>query len=174
VNRAVFRVERPDPTQAWTNPFIVVRRGTWRIYPDREALRQDRPDRVVPIPDGAGGCGRQEWLRPWYRLDNDKERLSLERELQRELSERHVLWKKAVMIIARRYDQDDILARMSDGKVAEVHLTWRGETETDPRWPRTQIHGTIDEWRERSMRPLHDYEKSLGSFDDEEDDSSSA
>jgi hypothetical protein len=38
----------------------------------------------------------------------------------------------------------------------------------------TQIHGTIDEWREKSMRPLHDYEKSLGSFDDEEDDSSSA
>lgn len=175
VNCAVFRVERPDPTQAWTDPFIVARDGTWRIYRDRDALKQDRADRVVPSPDGAGGC-EQGWLRPWYRLDNDKERRWLEWELQRELSEKHVLWKKAVTIIARRYGQDDVLARMSDGKVAEVHLTWRGATETDPRWPTTQVYATIDEWREGSMRPLHDYEKSMGSFDDDEegDDSSSA
>jgi hypothetical protein len=98
----------------------------------------------------------QEWLEPWYRLDNDEQRLSLEQELQRELSERHALWKKAVMIIARRADQDDILVRMPDGKVAEVHLTWSRRTESDPRWPRTKIYGTIDEWRETSMRPLHD------------------
>lgn len=116
----------------------------------------------------------QEWLRPWHNLDSGRERLSLERELQRELSKRHVLWKKAVTIIARRYDQDDVLVQMPDGKVAEVHLTWRGETETDPYWPTTQIYGTIDEWREGSMRPLHDYEKSLGSFDDEEEDDSSS
>jgi hypothetical protein len=45
---------------------------------------------------------------------------------------------------------------MPDGKVAEVHLTWRGDIETDPRWPSTQIYGTIDEWRETSMRLDHD------------------
>src|SRR5262245_35362494 len=66
----------------------------------------------------------QGWLEPWYRLDNDEQKLSLEQQLQRELSERHVLWKKAVTIIARRADQDDILVQMPDGKVAEVHLTW--------------------------------------------------
>jgi hypothetical protein len=63
----------------------------------------------------------QEWLEPWYRLD-DGQRLSLEQEFQRELSERHILWKKAVTTIARRADQDDILARMPDGRVAEVHF----------------------------------------------------
>jgi hypothetical protein len=110
----------------------------------------------------------QEWLEPWYRLDDEEVRLSFERELQRELSERHVLWKIPVTTIARRYDQDDVLVQMPDGKVAEVHLTWRMEAETDPDWPTTQIYGTIDEWRETSMRPLHEYERSLGSFDDDD------
>ena len=98
----------------------------------------------------------QEWLEPSSRLDSDQQRLWLEQELQRELSSQHVLWKKALTVIARRADQGDILVCMPDGKVAEVHLTWSGRTESDPRWPRTQIYGTIDEWRETSMRPLHD------------------
>jgi hypothetical protein len=60
VNRVVLRVERPEPAQVWTDPIIVPRDATWRIYPDGEACKHDRSDRVMPIPTGAGGRERQE------------------------------------------------------------------------------------------------------------------
>jgi hypothetical protein len=93
------------------------------------SARIDRPAEARGENWRRGMDMTQEWLEPWYRLDNDGQRLSLEQELERELSERHVLWKEAVTTIARRADQDDVLVRMPDGRVAEVHLTWSRRTE---------------------------------------------
>ncbi len=46
----VRRMELPRPTEAWTSPILLASGDSWRIYPDGEAYRQDRPDRVLPIP----------------------------------------------------------------------------------------------------------------------------
>jgi hypothetical protein len=86
---------------------------------------------------------------------------ALESELHRELCPTHILYAKSVRLIARRDDMDDALFALDDGRFAEVHLTWRGSVEPDPRWPATAIFASMDEWRQRSMRPLSAWLKTL-------------
>ena len=50
---------------------------------------------------------------------------------------------------------------LDDGHVAEVHLTWRRDTEPDPRWPDCAIFASLEEWRRESMVPLHEWLKTL-------------
>jgi hypothetical protein len=40
----------PEADQAWTAPILIARDTSWLIYPHAAAFKQDRPDRVVPIP----------------------------------------------------------------------------------------------------------------------------
>jgi len=42
--------ELPRANQAWTAPTLIARDNSWLIYPNAVALKQDRPDRVIPIP----------------------------------------------------------------------------------------------------------------------------
>ncbi|MED5618075.1 hypothetical protein [Ideonella sp. BN130291] len=43
-------VLQPSANQAWSDPWLEVRDGSWRIYPDRDAMeRGDAPDRVIPV-----------------------------------------------------------------------------------------------------------------------------
>jgi hypothetical protein len=48
--KRVQHLELPEPTQAWTSPSLHVRDGSWYVYADGDALAEDRPDRVLPIP----------------------------------------------------------------------------------------------------------------------------
>jgi hypothetical protein len=91
------------------------------------------------------------WLAPWYAVDASD---TLEAQLRREISDRHVLYDVPVTLIARREDTDDALFQLPDGRVAEVHLTWRQSVETDPRWPATTLYASLDRWRAESMIPL--------------------
>ncbi|MCC7252216.1 hypothetical protein [Hyphomicrobium sp.] len=100
--------------------------------------------------------GALQWLEPWYAIDDADVGAGLERQLDVELSPLHVLYGESVRLIARRTDTDDALFALSDGRVAEVHLTWKSSTEEDPRWPATAIFASLDEWARDSMRPLHD------------------
>jgi hypothetical protein len=108
-----------------------------------------------------------EWLEPWYPVgefgaDRAREMSgSLEKQLRREICDRHVLYNESARLIARRADTDDALFALSGGRVAEVHLTWRQGTEPDPRWPATSIFASLDEWVVRSMVPLHEWLKTL-------------
>lgn len=97
-----------------------------------------------------------QWLQPWHPVDDASVRSGLEHQLRVELSPRHVLHGESVRLIARRADTDDALFALPDGRVAEVHLTWRSRTEEDPRWPAAAIFASLDEWAAESMRPLHD------------------
>lgn len=72
----------------------------------------------------------------------------LKEELARELPPGHVLDGVAATAIARRTDCDDVLFALSDDRFAVVHLTWSGSQETDPTWPATTIHETVQLWRE--------------------------
>jgi hypothetical protein len=46
----VQHAELPRADQAWTDPILQAHESAWLIYPNKAALEQARPDRVVPIP----------------------------------------------------------------------------------------------------------------------------
>jgi hypothetical protein len=67
------------------------------------------------------------FLEPWVAAESPN---GLEVQLKRELSKNHVLQNLEWTVIARRYDQDDILLQIKDeSRVAEVHLTWGNKPE---------------------------------------------
>jgi hypothetical protein len=72
-------------------------------------------------------------------------------ELRRELHVSHLLSNKQFQIIARRADSDDVLVILQDNSVAEVHLTWRGNAENDPKWPHTVLFANLDEWMQSTL-----------------------
>lgn len=95
------------------------------------------------------------WEMPWYPIDDPALCAALERQLALEIAQHHILEGKAVRLIARRDDTDDALFALEDGRVAEVHMTWRKSRETEPHWPATAIFSSLQKWAEESMRPLH-------------------
>lgn len=95
------------------------------------------------------------WLPPWAPVEQDDTRAALEAELRRELASAHPLFGVPATAIGLRRDQDDVLFTLPDGKVAEVHLTWRGGVEPNPRLPETTVHTSIKDWVEQSMKPTH-------------------
>jgi hypothetical protein len=91
----------------------------------------------------------EEWLEPWYLLADEGQRSLLEKELKTELAEGHPLAGLSVKVVARRDDRDDVLVTLDEGengRIAEVHLTWSGKREADPRWPRTVMFKSMEEW----------------------------
>jgi len=78
-----------------------------------------------------------------------------EAELRKEIGDRHLLFGEEFIAIAKRQNQDDVLFLLSDGRLAEVHLTGQGRRENDPRWPRTLFYSTAQVWVERRMQPDH-------------------
>jgi hypothetical protein len=95
----------------------------------------------------------EELPEPWYRLLDDRQRLRLEEEIGREISSGHPLAGLSLRVLAKRDDSDDVLLTLDEsenGRVAEVHLTWSGKNERDPRWPATTIFKSLGEWRSRS------------------------
>jgi hypothetical protein len=83
---------------------------------------------------------------PWCRLPDECQRRFVEDELKKELGAGHPLAGLPLSVIARREDQDDVLVSLDRGEVAEVHLTWSGKMETDPRWPRAVIFESMEQW----------------------------
>ena len=95
-----------------------------------------------------------EWLSPWCEADQS-ERDGLAAQLAKEIAVGHALDGERVILIARRTDTDDALFQLQDGRVAEVHMTWRQTRETDPLWPATSIFPSLTEWARKSMIPQH-------------------
>jgi hypothetical protein len=57
------------------------------------------------------------------------------------------------VVVARRQDQDDILVRLHEDQVAQVHLTWSQDKGSSSPW--TELFPTLAAWRERVMVPDH-------------------
>lgn len=88
--------------------------------------------------------GAVNWGGQWYAADHPDDLVIFPRELAREVCPQHVLYGRRVVLIARHDGTDDVLFRLEDGSVAQVHLTWRRET--DPRWPGTVIYPDLAAW----------------------------
>jgi hypothetical protein len=87
------------------------------------------------------------WPEPWGPIDDDFTARSFEAELQQELSPGHLLFGLPLRVIGRRWDYDDVLFAVEDGsgRVAAVHLTWRGGAEPPP-WPYSGLYEGFDAW----------------------------
>ena len=96
-----------------------------------------------------------EWLAPWGPLSTSGEGFA--RELEKELSDQHVLFGVPVVAVAKRDDCDDVFFATADPAkpLAVVHLTWGGRAEPDPIWPATVIYDSWRDWIERCMKPDH-------------------
>ncbi|MGN8001430.1 hypothetical protein [Sphingomonas sp. 22176] len=103
------------------------------------------------------------WLKPWVARDDfgwSEEEISdfctaWEQQLVREVGPQHILRGLVPTLIARRFDCDDALFRLPDGRIAEVHLTWRESEEPDPRWPSTGIFSSLEKWTTERMAKQH-------------------
>jgi len=113
-----------------------------------------------------------EWLAPWSALTNDADADALEggqiqaelesgqttadglvAELRREMPANHRLAKCQLRVIGQcDADHNEFLFATDDATapIACVHLTWR--TETDSRWPHTNVYGSIAEWSAQMKR----------------------
>lgn len=102
-----------------------------------------------------------EWLEPWEPVgeemtaESQSVREAWERELRTEVAPGHVLYGLDAKLIARRYDCDDGLYRLEDGRVARVHLTWKQAQEIAPRWPETTIYPSLEHWVVTGQRRDH-------------------
>lgn len=87
----------------------------------------------------------------WF-LSNKEESESLYIELQKELSQGHILYGKEVKIVAHRNGTDDILCQhiLESDHYTVIHLTWSMKQETDIYCPTVEVDG--------SFRDFIDYE----------------
>jgi len=70
---------------------------------------------------------------PWSDIREypEQHKAALEAELKSEIGGDHMLANRALSILAKREDQDDVLV-LGEGGFYIVHLTWSGRTEPAP------------------------------------------
>ena len=90
---------------------------------------------------------------PWEQLPPDRA-AAFEAEIQRELSPEHQLHGVTLSALACSHRADDVLFRLEDDRVVDVHLTWSRKTESPP-WPSHDIYPSLDAWRGHVMLPDH-------------------
>lgn len=84
----------------------------------------------------------------WFYA-TEEESKSLWNELQKELPEGHILFKKPIQVIAHRHGAtDDILCKHLDeaDRYTVIHLTWSMKTEIDERFPMVETDGSFAEF----------------------------
>lgn len=113
----------------------------------QRATRQTRA-RVVKVE-------ASQLLEPWVPVGASGS--AFEHELAKELAPSHALFGVKLRAWARREDQDDVLFVSDEPPVvvAVVHLTWRGHSETDTRWPHVKVFRSVDEWFTTAMVTDH-------------------
>ena len=102
-----------------------------------------------------------QWLEPWwcFCLDEPEFGQAFEQELRKELRDTHLLYpyRASARAIAKREDRADFLFWLPHGDqaMAIVHLTWKGDRETDESWPRTRLLNSLAEFVERELVPAN-------------------
>jgi hypothetical protein len=98
-----------------------------------------------------------EFVEPWFSIEKFGAAIAdgLVAELKLEVSESHVLYNQPVTVLARRLDCDDILFKLENPKsqFAVVHLTGIRKRETNPKFPRTKIYDSFEDFVKNRMQP---------------------
>jgi hypothetical protein len=90
---------------------------------------------------------------PWYWSEQD-----LNDQLSSELGEKHLLFRKKVITLARREDNDDVLFQIlnSEFEFAVVHLTWSGNIDEEGKWPITKTYKNWNDLFENRIKVDHE------------------
>lgn len=64
------------------------------------------------------------WKLPWRKIQFEAEIPGVQNQLEQEITDVHPLSGTSPIAIGRRVDCDDVLAKLSDGSYANVHLVW--------------------------------------------------
>ena len=92
------------------------------------------------------------------RLGKISEALSLQSTLASELTQAHPLFLKQPKVFGRCIANDDVVAVLNDGRIAVIHLTWKGKPDQYPdKYPPWGCFSTVEA-----------FNKAIG--DDEEDE----
>jgi hypothetical protein len=86
------------------------------------------------------------WPEGWWAIDEPDHRRLFREELEAELGEGHPLKGLELEPIARADGSDDYLFLCTDGRVAEVHLTFANRPERPP-WPGHAMFPSLDAWK---------------------------
>ena len=86
------------------------------------------------------------WPQGWFAIEDAEHRRLFREELEAELGEGHLLKGLELEPIARADGADDYLFLSTDGRVAEVHLTFANRPETPP-WPGHVVFPSLDAWK---------------------------
>jgi hypothetical protein len=92
---------------------------------------------------------RAEKLQGWgWHYPDEAIAQSLHAELQRELPPGHLLYGRAVEIVAFREDQDDVLCRHLDepDRFSVIHLSWVRKREINAEYPSVCFDGKFMEF----------------------------
>lgn len=87
------------------------------------------------------------WPAGWRAVADPAEQDALLAQLSAELSAGHVLHGKALGVIARRDDSDDVVVSLDNGRFAEVHLTWSPQPDLAQAFPGVTIFASLAEWK---------------------------
>lgn len=92
---------------------------------------------------------QNEYIEPWI---SEYSSTYLE-ELYKEISEDHLLYGIALNVVARRLDKDEVLFQFKENsnKYVQVHLTWKKDKEIDPKWPKSRVYNSFEDWATEVM-----------------------
>ena len=99
-----------------------------------------------------------KWLEPWSEVRDSMSETFLrawEKQLALETGPGHPLYQMNAKIIGRRFDCDDALFQLEDGRVAMVEMTWSKKQERNPYFPRTHIYDSLWAWEQDALASDH-------------------
>lgn len=100
-----------------------------------------------------------QFIDPYWSADEmDESTISgLVKELELELNPKHPLCDLECNLIARKINNDDIVLKLTDDRIAVVHLTWKSIEEIEG-YPITRIYDNeIEFWKREMSTDIIDY-----------------
>ena len=100
------------------------------------------------------------WQKPWRAIQTADSTRAIQRRLEHEITHAHPLTGKGATAIGQRIDNDDVLARLSDGTYVNIHLVWGSGPERFPdKYPDWFVYGTADAF----IKAMHEDAEEYGS-----------
>src|SRR5258705_4254458 len=97
------------------------------------------------------------WAKPWMRIE-PRHRISLKRELEREVGPSHPLFGRPARAVARRGDADDVLFVVEEPtELAVVHLTYTSAPPAREGWPKFTRYRDGREFVDAMLRDSAEY-----------------
>ncbi|WP_299588934.1 hypothetical protein [uncultured Microbulbifer sp.] len=100
------------------------------------------------------------WKLPWRKIQFEAEIPGVQNQLELEITDAHPLSGTDPVVIGRRVDCDDVLAKLNDGAYANVHLVWGSGPGAFPeQYPSFTKYETLEEFIAAMDQDSFEYEE---------------